>query len=125
MDIEHRICQGHTDKEIMEEFDIKERTFYYYKEKIYQQSAEIQAKKKTEEMLAFEMQILKDRLSRIYRHLDQRVTAENTRVRDLIEIVPLACNIAETIFKLESEGLRALSGINNLTSKAAQQISQN
>ena len=124
MEIEHRICQGCIDKEIMEELSIKERTFYYYKEKLYKQSAEIQAKK-TEEILAFEMQILKDRLSRIYRHLDQRVTDVNTRVRDLIEIVPLACDIAETIFKLESEGLRALSGINKLTSKAAQQISQN
>ena len=59
------------------------------------------------------MQILKDRLSRIYGRLDQKITAGNTRVRDLIEIVPLACNIADTIFKVESEGLRALSGINN------------
>jgi hypothetical protein len=33
MDIEHRICHGYTDKEIMEELGIKERTFYYYKEK--------------------------------------------------------------------------------------------
>jgi hypothetical protein len=52
MEIEHRICQGHTDKEIMEELGIKERTFYYYKEKIYQQTAEIQAKK-TGEILTF------------------------------------------------------------------------
>ena len=127
MEIEHRICQGHTDKEIIDEIGIKERTFYYYKEKLYKQSAEIQAKKKTEEILAFEMQILKGRLSYIYRHLEQRVTAGNTRVRDLIEIVPIACDIAETIFKLESEGLRALSGINKLANnKAAQQhISQN
>jgi hypothetical protein len=73
------------------------------------------------------MQILKDRLSYIYRHLEQRVTAENTRVRDLIEIAPLGCDIAETIFKLESEGLRALSGINKLANNKAaqQQISQN
>ncbi len=128
MEIEHRICEGHTDKEIMDDLAIKERTFYYYKEKLYQQSARIQAKTKTEQVLAFEMQILKDRLSRMYRHLDQRVTAENVKARDLIEIVPLACNIAETIYKLEIEGLRALSGINKLTiNKTAQQqqISQN
>ena len=66
MEIEHRICQGHTDKEIIDEIGIKERTFYYYKEKLYKQSAEIQAKN-TAGVLAFEMQILKDRLSRIYR----------------------------------------------------------
>ena len=126
MEIEHKICQGHTDKEIMDELGIKERIFYYYKEKIYQQSAGIQAKKK-EQVLAFEMQILKDRLSRIYRHLDQRITAENGKARDLVELVPLACDIAETIFKLESEGLRALSGINKIIINKAtqQQISQN
>jgi hypothetical protein len=45
MEIGHRICQGHTDKEIMDELGTKERTFYYYKEKLYQQSAKIQAKK--------------------------------------------------------------------------------
>lgn len=70
MEIEHRICQGHTDKEIIEELGIKERTFYYYKEKLYQQSAEIQAKK-TEQILVFESQILKDRLTDMYRQLQQ------------------------------------------------------
>ena len=124
MEIEHRICQGHTDKEIIEELGIKERTFYYYKEKLYQQSAEIQAKK-TEQILVFESQILKDRLTDMYRQLQQRARAENTKARDLAEITTAAYNIAINIFKLESEGLRALSGINKLTNKAAQQISQN
>lgn len=64
IEIEHRICQGHTDKEIIEELGIKERTFYYYKEKLYQQSAEIQAKK-IEQILVFESQILKDRLTHL------------------------------------------------------------
>ena len=124
MEIEHRICQGHTDKEVIEEIGIKERTFYYYKEKLYQQSAEIQAKK-TEQILVFESQILKDRLTDMYRQLQQRARAENTKARDLAEITTAAYNIAINIFKLESEGLRALSGINKLTNKAAQQISQN
>jgi DNA-binding CsgD family transcriptional regulator len=48
MEIEHRICQGYTDTQIMEELGIKERTFYYYKEKLYQQSAKIQANKERE-----------------------------------------------------------------------------
>jgi FixJ family two-component response regulator len=130
-EIQHRICQGHTYKEIMKQLGIKERTFYYYKEKMYQQSAEIQAKK-TGEVLAFEMQILNDRLSRIYRHLEERLTAtEKTRARDLAEIATAACEIAKTNIKLECEGLRALDGINNkllANKKVAQQqqnISQN
>jgi hypothetical protein len=115
MEIEHRICQGRTDKEIMDELDIRERTFYYYKEKIYQLSAEVQSKKNTAEVLAFEMQILKDRLSRMYRHLDERITAtENMRARDLVKIVSVACDIAKAIFQLEKEGLTAISGIDKL-----------
>ena len=115
MEIEHRICEGCTDKEIMDDLGIKERTFYYYKEKICQLSAEVQSKKNTSEVLAFEMQILKDRLSRMYRHLDERITAtENMKARDLVKIVPVACDIAKAIFQLEKEGLTALSGINKL-----------
>jgi len=68
VEIEHKLCQGRTDKEIIEELNIKERTFYYYKNKLYQISASIQAKK-TEEIMAFEQQILKDRLTRLYRYL--------------------------------------------------------
>ena len=35
----------------------------------------------------------------------------------------IASDIAITIFKLESEGLKSLSGINNLVNKAAQSLS--
>ena len=113
----------------MEELGIKERTFYYYKEKLYQQSAEIQSKK-TEQILAFRIQILKDRLTHLYRQLEQRLTAtENTRAHDIAEIATVAYDIATNIFRLECEGLRALPDINKLTdNKMAaqqQQISQN
>jgi Putative ATPase subunit of terminase (gpP-like) len=126
IEIEHRICQGYTDKEIMEDLGLKERTFYYYKEKLYQKSAQIQANK-TEQILVFEAQILKDRLTHMYRQLQQRVRSENTKARDLAEITTTAYNIAINIFKLESEGLRAFSTINKLTNSKVvqQQISQN
>ena len=75
-----------------------------YKEKIYQLSAEVQSEKNTAEVLAFEMQILKDRLSRMYRHLEERITApENMRACDLVKIVPVACDIAKAIFQLEKK----------------------
>ena len=44
------------------------------------------------------------------------------KARDLAKIVPVAYDIAKAIFQLEKEGLRALSGINKLTSKAAQYL---
>jgi hypothetical protein len=111
IEIEFRICKGRTDSEIMEELHIKERTFYYYKSKLYEQSAELQ-RKKTEETLAFETQILKDRLTRLYRHVEQRLTCENTKCREAADLSEVACNIAINIFRLENEGLRALHSSN-------------
>jgi uncharacterized protein YjcR len=94
MEIEHRICQGHTDKEIIEELGIKERMFYYYKEKIYKQSAKIQAEKTAEQVLAFEVQILKDRLTRLYRQLEQRASAATTKTRELAVLATVAQDLA-------------------------------
>jgi hypothetical protein len=127
MDIEHRICHGLTDKEIMEELGIKERTFYYYKQKIYERSAKIQVQKTPEEVLAFEVQILKDRLTRLYRHLEQRASAVNTKARDVAVLATVAQDVAIKILKLESEGLKALSGKNKklANNKTAEEISQN
>jgi hypothetical protein len=91
LDIEHRICHGLTDKEIMQELSIKERMFYYYKQKIYEQSAKIQAEKTTvEEVLAFEVQILKDRLTRLYRQLEQRAASATTKARDVAVLATVA-----------------------------------
>ena len=44
---------------------------------------------------------------------------------DFVKIARVHYDIAITIFKLESEGLRALSSINKLASKASQQQSRN
>ena len=56
--------------------------------------------------------------------LNKERSSTNTKARDLAEISTVACYIATNIFKLESERLRALSGINKLTNKASQQIFQ-
>jgi hypothetical protein len=124
IEIQHRICQGHTDKEIIEELNLKERTFYYYKHKIYQMSAAIQAKKR-EDGMAFEMQILKDRFTRLYRLLELKAASPNTKAGEVAKIAEIAQDIAVNIIKLEGEGLRVLSGINKITNKATQQILKN
>jgi hypothetical protein len=57
------IGQSKMDGEIIDELRIPERTFYYYKHKLYQRSADIQAKK-TEKSLFFAQSLLGDRLTR-------------------------------------------------------------
>ena len=78
-EMEHQICSGKTDHEIMEFLDLKERSFYYFKKKLYEQSLALQTANKTEEVLAFETRILKERLIKVYQHLDERLRIINKR----------------------------------------------
>jgi hypothetical protein len=113
-EMEHQICEGKSDIEIMKFLEIKDRSFYYFKKKLYQQSLALQTSKKTEEVLTFETRILKERLTKVYQHLDERLTMINRdpRVNDNMAEVALATfQIAKSIMNLELEGLKALSGI--------------
>jgi hypothetical protein len=58
MEIEHRICQGYTDTQIMEELGIKEGHFTTTKRR-YSNNRLRSKQKRTEHVLAVEMQILK------------------------------------------------------------------
>ena len=62
--------------------------------------------------MAFELQILKDRLTRLYRHLYLKLESPNTKVGQAAKIADTAQQIATNIFKLEVEGLRVLSDMN-------------
>jgi hypothetical protein len=64
-EIQKGISTGYDDGEIMKDLGIKPSLFYYYKSKINKASADIQPKK-SEHTLAFEQQILKDRLVRFF-----------------------------------------------------------
>ena len=115
VEIERKIMEGDNDQEIMQSLSLRRRTFYYYKDKLYKQSLTIQTSKKTDEMVAFETQILKERFSKIYKHLDKRLTMINQdpKVTDNIaEIAVVASEVARKILHIEMEGLKALSGIN-------------
>ena len=114
-EMEHQICSGKTDHEIMEFLGLKERSFYYFKKKLYEQSLALQTAKKTDEVLAFETRILKERLIKVYQHLEERLTIINKdpKVTDNIaEIAVATFEVAKNIMNLELEGLRALSSIN-------------
>jgi hypothetical protein len=113
-EMEHQICEGKTDREMMKFFEMKERSFYYFKKKLYEQSLVLQTSKKTEEVLTFETRVLKERLTRVYEHLNERLIMINRdpHVTDNIAEVALATyQIAKSIMTLELEGMKALSGI--------------
>ena len=76
-EMERQICEGKTDNEIKKFLELKERSYYYFKNKLYKQSLAIQTSKKTEEVIAFETDIMRDRLIKVYQHLEQRLTMMN------------------------------------------------
>ncbi|MFL6456069.1 MAG: hypothetical protein ACJ71G_03765 [Nitrososphaeraceae archaeon] len=70
--IAERLAAGCTDKDVIKDLNLKERTFYYYKAEISRIYGDITAKK-TEQALDFEAEVLKDRYLRLYRSLEQRI----------------------------------------------------
>jgi hypothetical protein len=101
-----KLAAGYTDKEIMQALNLKRRTFYHYKAKVCSMYGNI-AEKKTEQVLEFEAQILKDRFMRLYRNLEQRITNPDTKLRDAANAAEVATDIAKNILRLEMEGFRA------------------
>ena len=113
-EMEHQICEGKTDQEMMKFFEMKHRSFYYFKKKLYEQSLRLQTSKKTEEIVALETRVLKERLTKVYQHLEERLAMinRNPEVSDNIaEVALVTYQIAKNIMTLEMEGLRAISGV--------------
>lgn len=128
-EMERQICEGKTDNEIKKFLELKERSYYYFKNKLYKQSLAIQTSKKTEEVIAFETAILKNRLIKVYQHLEQRLTmmnADPTIDDNMADIAVATFEIAKNIMTLEMEGIRALSAIKqNKLLKYANNVYQN
>ena len=71
-EIAKKLSAGYTDREIMKDLKIPRSTFYRYKAKIFSIFGDLAAKK-TEKVLEFESEILKDSYIRLYRNLETRV----------------------------------------------------
>lgn len=105
--IAKKLSTGFTDTDIMNQLNVKRATFYHYKKLIYQVWGDI-ARRKTEESIAFEADLMKDRLIRIYRGLELRLNdSKNDPIRDVAEASAIATQIATAIFKLDYEGIKA------------------
>lgn len=105
-EIVKQINAGYTDLEIMKNLNVKRQTFYDYKQKIFKIYGDLAAKK-TEATLEFEADLLKDRLTRIFRSLELGLTDQSTNLGDRAVASEVAGWLAMSILKLEFEGLRA------------------
>jgi hypothetical protein len=104
-ELARKLSEGNTDRQIMQELNIPERTFYYRKaivSKIYGKITE----RKTEEVIEAEMHVLKDRFLRLYRQLEQNIANSNDRLRDKASAAQVAADLAIQVLRLEVEGYR-------------------
>lgn len=120
--IAKRLSQGYTDSDCMVDLKIKRATFYKYKSNIFDIWGNI-SQMKSEQSIAFEADLLKDRLIRLYRLLDLRLhqNQDEDDLSDIAEGASIAGQLAIAIFKLEYEGFRMkeLRGTRELEQKAA------
>lgn len=120
LEMQRLISTGYNDGEIMRQLGLTRRLFYYYKDKIYKASAAIQARK-AENILAWEQQLLKERLTRLFRLLEVKAGEPACRAGEAAACAEIGQEIAINILRLENEGLRVKQNIKYVINKAEQQ----
>jgi hypothetical protein len=107
----HRLVKGERDKDIMRTLLLSERNYYKYKKKLTIRLEERQ-KERMESTIWLEVQILKDRMSKLYSVLAERVKDPYTKTSELPNLAATAESIAINILKLESASITAIKQSN-------------
>ena len=110
-EIQFRLINGESDKDIMRTVLLSERNYYKYKQKLGSKLEEIQ-KEKSDTDVWLEVQTLKSRMSQLYSPLAERVKDPNTKTSDLSNLASTAESIAINIFKLEAASISAIKQSN-------------
>lgn len=107
-ELQRRLSNGQTDREIIAALNIARTTFYAYKKRLYAQYGRI-AEKKTEQIIELEAELLKERYLKLYRNLEDRIIKAETgeSLQEIANAAEIAALLATNIFRLEVEGLRS------------------
>ena len=104
------VLEGVSDVEIMKKLDINDcKLYYYYKKKLIETSRIIE-RKKFQKSMAFEIHILKDRMLRMYRTLDQKASDPNTPASDAIKCASQAVDLALDILWIQAGSFDVVVG---------------
>ena len=113
-EIYKKLCNGETDLQIMTALCLQERNYYKYKKRVETRLMEYQ-RKKTYDTIFLESQVFKNRMLKLYKALENRVTSpDNTSGVEKSKCAEIAANIAIDVFKMESERIYA---VRNLAAK--------
>jgi hypothetical protein len=105
-----RIADGVADLEIMKELNINDRKLYYYYKQNLIETSRIIESKKFQECMAFELHVLKDRMLRMYRMLDQKASDPKTPASIAIQCASHAVDVALDILWIQAGGINAVIG---------------
>ena len=98
------LLENKTNEQIASKLKISIRSVQNYKRKLEQRYMTYQ-REKTNSTIFLEMNLLKNRLLKLYRSLESKVTDPETSASDSTKCTEIAANIATEILKMESEGI--------------------
>jgi len=113
IEIYYRIVAGEKDRDIIRALLLSERNYYKYKHKLANKLEKYQLERDNS-AIWLEVQTLKDRMSKLYSALSERVIDPTTKTSDLHNLASTAESIAINIFKLESASITAIQQSNIL-----------
>lgn len=111
------LAEGYTDREMMSQLHMSESTYYWYKSKLYEKYGKIQ-REKTEDMIYLQQQILYERLTKLYKLSEDKLTKDSKHMNgaEIAAVGQIAQELSINILKLECEGIRSMNrNINNIT----------
>jgi hypothetical protein len=113
IEIYYRIVAGQKDRDIMRGLLLSERNYYKLKQKLSSKLVKYQLERDNS-AIWLEVQTLKDRMSKIYSALAEKVIDPTTKTSDLSNLASIAESIAINIFKLDSASITAIQQPNIL-----------
>lgn len=107
------LATGEVDREIMKTLAISQTQYFIYKNRVYEQSAE-QFRKQKEENIAWHKDLLEERLTKLYKHLEEALRRPNPlnnnlpyiASKDLASVTNVMRFLAIDLFKLNQEGIK-------------------
>jgi hypothetical protein len=100
------LLESKTEEAIAKELGVSTRTVQRYKVILDQRYGAIW-KQKTNDTLFLECNLFKNRMLKLYRAMEDKVTSDKTTAVEKSRCAEIAANIAIDVLKMESEGLRA------------------
>jgi hypothetical protein len=111
------LLENKTNEQMASELKISIRSVQNYKRKLEQRYMAYQ-REKTDSTMFLEVNLLKNRLLKLYKCLEDKVIDSDTGASDSARCADVAASIAINVIKLESEGIRAIKEL-GLAEKAA------